>query len=161
MIYNVQIWTFSCQIFKFSDHDTISFPFIFWLNKATVMSFLFQLASLSQKILCRTTSNATVKYLYNAQVLKWWPCMSDGQKRTFFVPSSMIKAILIVHPIIFVNLFNFIQRLPPHPTSTPNIFTFITHLWMFYQYSNLNVFIFFPSDCFIQSNQVSVFENLH
>jgi hypothetical protein len=75
------------------------------------MSFLFQLASLSQKILCRTTSNASVKYLYNAQVLKWWPCMSDSQKRTFFVPSSMIKAILIVHPIIFVNLFQFYYHL--------------------------------------------------
>ena len=108
------------------DHDTISFPFIFWLNKATVMSFLFQLASLSQKILCRTTSNASVKYLYNAQVLKWWPCMSDSQKRTFFVPSSMIKAILIVHPIIFVNLFQFYSASSPPPP--PNIFTFISHL---------------------------------
>ena len=99
------------------DHDTISFPFIFWLNKATVISFLFHLASLSQKILCRTTSNATVKYLYNAQILKWWPCMSDGQKRTFFVSSSMIKAILIVHPIIFLIYFYFNQHPPP------NIFT--------------------------------------
>jgi len=67
MIYlytNVAFFLLNLKIL--GDHVINSLPFIFWLNKATVMSFLFQLASLSQK----SSAELLQMQLYNAQVLK-------------------------------------------------------------------------------------------